>query len=142
MKDVPLTKVAFTDEEGDVETLWAFDLGNGRYKLDSTPWYQYGVSYQDIISAVLRDGQLHFDRAVIKSGFRTLRVRSDVPVPQTLLDSLLALGCKYEGANPAFIGIDVPAAVELSSATDLLIQSGLEWEYGDPTFEQVHGSET
>ncbi|QSX79367.1 DUF4265 domain-containing protein [Agrilutibacter solisilvae] len=137
----PLTKVAFTDDQGDVETLWAFDLGDGRYKLDSTPWYQYGVSYQDIVLAVDRDGQLHFDRVIIKSGYRTLRVRSNNAVPQSLLDSVVALGCKYEGANPAFVGIDVPANVELSTAADLLIASGLEWEYADPTYEQIYGPE-
>lgn len=141
MKNAPLTKVAFTDDQGDVETLWAFDLGNGRYKLDSTPWYQYGVSYQDIVAASPKDGQLHFERVVLKSGFRTLRLRSDSPVPQSLLDSMVSLGCKYEGANPTFIGIDVPAHVDIALVTDILVASGLEWEYGDPTYEQIYGSE-
>ena len=141
MKEPPLTKVAFTDDQGDIETLWAFDLGNGQYKLDNTPWYQYGLSYQDIVAASLRDGQLHFERLVAKSGFRTLRVRAPEPVPQSLLDSLVSLGCKYEGARPTFIGIDVPASVELSATVDLLEASGLEWEHADPTYEQIHGSE-
>jgi hypothetical protein len=141
MTDLPLTKIAFTDVDGDVETLWAFDLGKGRYKLDNTPWHQYGVSYQDIVSAIDRDGELHFDRVIIKSGYRTLRVRSDGPVPKTLLDALVELGCKYEGAVPSFIGIDVPADVELTSATELLIQSGLEWEHADPTYEEIYGSQ-
>ena len=141
MTDLPLTKVAFTDDQGDVETLWAFDLGNGRYKLDSTPWYQYGVSYQDIVSAVFRDGQLHFDQIIAKSGNRTLRVRSDENVPQVLLDSLVAAGCTYEGANPKFIGIDIPPSVDLSVAIHLLQESGLEWEHADPTYEQLYGPE-
>ena len=133
-----MTKVAFTDEHGDVETLWAFDLGDGRYKLDSTPWYQYGVSYQDVVSASSRDGQLHFERVLAKSGYRTLRVRSDERVPQTLLDSLVALGCTYEGANPTFIAIDVPPNVELTTAVDSLMASGIEWEHADPTHEQIY----
>lgn len=141
MTEIPLTKVAFTDDVGDVETLWAFDLGGGRYKLDSTPWYQYGVSYQDIISAALRDGRLHFERVVDKSGYRTLRVRSDNAVPQRLLDSLIAIGCNFEGANPTFIAIDVPAHIDLSAATDLLVASGLEWEHADPTHEEIYGPE-
>ena len=141
MTGSPLTKVAFTDEQGEVETLWAFDLGNGRYKLDNTPWYQYGLSYQDIVAASPRDGQLHFDRVILKSGFRTLRVRSEHAVPQSLLDALVEVGCKYEGARPTFIGIDVPAHVELSVATELLVASGLEWEYADPTYENIFGPE-
>ena len=136
-----MTKIAFTDDQGDIETLWAFDLGGGRYKLDSTPWYQYGVSYQDIVSASLRDGRLHFDRVLAKSGYRTLRVRSDQRVPQALLDSLVAIGCSYEGANPTFISIDVPSNTELHAAVDLLMTSDLEWEHADPTYEQIYESE-
>jgi len=50
MSDEPkLVKVELRDEEGEVETLWAFDLGNHRYKLDNTPWYAYGVSTGDVI---------------------------------------------------------------------------------------------
>ena len=142
MSESELTKIAFTDTEGGVETLWAFDLGGGRYKLDSTPWYQYGVSYQDVVSAVFRNERLHFVQVLQKSGYRTLRVRSDTSVPKSLLDMLVAIGCKYEGANPSFIAIDVPANVQLHAATALLVQSGLEWEYADPTYEQIHGPET
>ena len=142
MSEPELTKIAFTDSEGGVETLWAFDLGGGQYQLDSTPWFQYGVSYQDVVSATLRDELLHFVQVLKKSGYRTLRVRSDTTVPSALLDMLVALGCKYEGANPSFIAIDVPANVELHAATALLVQSGLEWEYGDPTYEEIYGPET
>src|SRR5437867_12130575 len=45
-----LVKIAFTDDDGQVETLWAFDLGGGRYRLDSTPWVQYGVSWMDEVT--------------------------------------------------------------------------------------------
>ena len=45
-----LVKIAFTDDDGQVETLWAFDLGGGRYRLDSTPWFQYGVSWKDVVT--------------------------------------------------------------------------------------------
>ena len=142
MADLPLVKIAFTDAQGEVETMWAFDMGNGLFKLDSTPWYHYGVSYQDLVAASPgQDGFLHFDRVVIKSGMRTLRVRSDKPVPERLLDQLVSVGCTYEGANPKMVGIDVPPGVKLSTATDILAASGLEWEYADPTYEQVHGSE-
>ena len=142
MEEPQLTKVAFTSDDGLVETMWAFDLGQGRYKLDSTPWYQYGISYQDIVAAEPDErGQLFFTRVIAKSGVRTLRVRSDGPVPQELLDQLVSAGCQFEGAKPNFIGIDVPPGVELSTATTLLMKSGLEWEYADPTYEEIYGNE-
>ena len=134
--DLPLVKIAFCDEAGDVETLWAFDLGDGTLKLDSTPWYQYDISYQDIVSAApADDGMLFFDKVTAKSGYRTLRVRSDEPVPSALLEELRSLGCSYEGANPKFVAVDVPPGFDLSAPVSLLIGSGLEWEYADPALE-------
>ena len=134
--DLPLVKVAFRDQAGEVETLWAFDLGDGTFKLDSTPWHQYDVSYQDIVSATpASDGMLFFNRVATKSGYRTLRVRSDDPVPTALLEALVALGCTYEGANPRFIAVDVPPGLDLDAPASLLSGSGLEWEYADPTLE-------
>jgi hypothetical protein len=43
----PLVKIAFRDADGEVETLWPFDLGDHRYLLDNSPWYQGGVSWKD-----------------------------------------------------------------------------------------------
>jgi len=139
--ELPLVKIGFRDDEGDVETLWAFDLGDGRYKLDKTPWYQYGVSTQDIISASPEpDSMLFFVGILAKSGYRTLRVQSEEPISPRFLEQLIAVGCSYEGANPKFIAIDVPPAVELSVPVGLLCNSGLLWEYADPTHEQIHGT--
>jgi hypothetical protein len=134
--DLPLVKVACQDQFGDVETLWAFDLGDGTFNLDSTPWYQYDVSYQDIVSATAAsDDMLFFDRIAAKSGYRTLRVRSDDPVPTALLEALVSLGCSYEGANPKFMGVEVSSGLSLEAPVSLLIGSVLEWEYADPTLE-------
>lgn len=84
-----LVKVAFRDSEGDVETLWAYDLGGNRYRLDNTPWFQYGVSFEDVIEALPEaDGMRFFTQVLAKSGFRTVRVRDDTKVSETLLKSL------------------------------------------------------
>ena len=139
--ELPMVKIAFRDDEGDVETLWAFDLGEGRYKLDNTPWFQYGISTQDIVSASPeQDGMLFFVSILAKSGYRTLRVQSEEHIDPSFLEQLIAAGCSYEGANPKFIAIDVPPAVELSVPVGLLSNSGLLWEYADPTYEQIHGT--
>lgn len=135
-----LAKIAFRDAEGHVETLWAFDLGNHLYKLDNTSWFQYGVSYKDIVEALPQaDGFPFFTRVVEKSGYRTLRVMDEERVPRQLLDSLVEVGCSYEGANPKFIAIDVPPGIDLAAAVNVLIASNAQWEYADPTYEQVHG---
>lgn len=98
-KDEPpqLVKVAFRDSAGDVETLWAFDLGGNKYRLDNTPWYHYGVSFQNVVEALPEeDGMRFFRRVVEKSGFKTVRVRDDVKVPEPLFDAPGAIGCSYE----------------------------------------------
>ena len=57
--DRPLVKIAFRDSAGEVETLWAFDLGGRRYQLDNSSWFQYGVSYNDIVEASVPRCDLH-----------------------------------------------------------------------------------
>ncbi|MEU1503299.1 DUF4265 domain-containing protein [Streptomyces sp. NPDC005732] len=41
------------DEDGwppaSVESLWAVDLGDGRVRLDNTPWFVRGVASGDVI---------------------------------------------------------------------------------------------
>jgi hypothetical protein len=133
-----LVKIAFVGDDGGVETLWAFDIGNGSYKLDSTPWFQYGVSYQDVVKAeITSDGPLTFTGVVQKSGNRTLRVVLDTNATKEFTDSIIALGCSFEGANPKFLAIDVPPEVALDTVVSYLSDRGVNWEYGDPTYEQI-----
>jgi uncharacterized protein DUF4265 len=46
-----LFRVPNEDETAEVETLWAFDLGEGRYRLDNSPYFAYGVSVGDVVLA-------------------------------------------------------------------------------------------
>jgi hypothetical protein len=139
----PLVKVGFRDDGGDVETLWAFDLGDHRYQLDSTPWFQYGVSYKDIVEAFPEnDGMLLFARVLEKSGYRTVRVQADDGVPKSLTDRLVGVGCSFEGANPGFIAFDIPDGIALETITRILTDAGANWEHADPTYEQLHGNGT
>jgi hypothetical protein len=128
----------------DVETLWAMPVDANLYRLDNSPFFAYGVSWQDIIEAKPgEDRFLEYIRCVKKSGNRTLRVifqdyRSDDQPAQEVLQGLKSLGCSYEGMQPKMISINVPAKVDLGTVTDFLTeQSGLQWEYADPTYDEV-----
>jgi hypothetical protein len=117
-------------------------MGAGKYRLDNTPWYQYGVSYQDVIeTAPEADGFPFFVRVLEKSGYRTIRVRSRTEVSQDLLESIKSAGASYEGADKRLIAIDIPPGVDLEVVVQLVEASGIEWEYADPTYEQVHGTD-
>ena len=127
------------DRSDRVETLWATPVGPDRYKLDNSPFYAYGVSWQDVIEArPAREGELPtLVRVVQKSGNRTIRVVLDPPADQseesaTILDWLVELGCSYEGAGPGFLSINIPPEVELEAVCGCLNAADLTWEHADP----------
>jgi hypothetical protein len=142
-------KVLFsvTDEAGDtmVETLWAQSLGDDRYELHNLPFYASGVSFQDIVHAPFSTEQKFptFEKVLSKSGNRTIRIIMDPPVQpgnesDQLLQKLVEMGCGYEGANRSLIVINIPPLVRLADVADFLVGSGMEWEYADPTYEELH----
>lgn len=143
-----MVKVELRDPPDRVETLWATPVGPDRYKLDNSPLYAYGVSWQDVIEArPERDGELPtLVRVLEKSGNRTIRLVLDPPADQSdeskgILDWLVELGCSYEGANPGFISINVPPEVELETVCDSLDSAELQWEHGDPSDAELYPDE-
>ena len=139
-------KILMQGDHGEVETLWADVLGGDLYAVDNLPWYAYGVSLGDVVEARPGEaGELRLTRVVRKSGNRTLRVILEAgevaegmtPQSARLLDRLRERGCSYEGANRLFIAVNVPPMVELSDVVGYLTASGFDWEYADPTYEDL-----
>jgi Domain of unknown function (DUF4265) len=141
----PNAKVLFRvpDEEGgaEVETLWATHLGSDNYRLDNSPFYAYGVSWEDVVSAPFNpeEGFPTFERVVSKSGNRTIRVIFETPIEtgnesEQLLQGLIALGCDYEGANRKYISVNIPPGVDLDVVRKYLIEHNAAWEHADPTY--------
>jgi len=141
-----MVKVQLSDPSGaNVETLWARPIDVDLYQLDNSPFFAYGVSWMDVIEAK-PDGHsqvLKYVRCVKKSGNRTVRIifqdyRSTDPPAEEILQGLQNLGCSYEGMRPRMISVNVPPDVTLGAVVDFLRkQSGLQWEYADPTYDQV-----
>lgn len=152
MSNHPTAKVLFRvpDDEGGatVETLWAVPLGGDRYKLDNSPFYAYGVSWQDTVFAPIdpQEGLPTFHSVISKSGNRTVRIIMDPPVApgnhsDHVLQGLVALGCSYEGANPKYLSVNIPPDVELHDVRSYLIQHGIQWEHADPTHASLFPDE-
>jgi hypothetical protein len=140
--DDKYVKIAIRDDDGDVETPWAVSLGDNLYRLDNTPFFAYRISAGDVVEALPEaDGFLFFERVVRKSGHRTVRVMLTEPAEAepgpTLLADIKRLGCTYEGAYSKLICIDVPPEVSLDAVAEHLTDMGLEWEYADPTYEDL-----
>jgi hypothetical protein len=144
----PTAKVLFRvpneDGSAEVETVWAFDLGNDQYKLDNSPFYAYSVSWQDVVYAPFDKDEERptFQRVVSKSGNRTIRVIFELPVEKgnesdRVLQGLISLGCSYEGANKKYISVNIPPAVQLEAVRKYLIERDATWEHCDPTYAEL-----
>jgi hypothetical protein len=136
-----MVKVALIDDDGDVETLWAKPLGGELYQLDNVPFYAYGVSWLDVVEAPPDTrGLPTFRRVAEKSGHRTVRVRLDdtrAPEAKPHLEILGKLGCTYEGLATSLLAVNVPPEASLDDVASYLVEAGIEWEYADPTYEQL-----
>lgn len=140
------TKVLFRvpNDDGtyEVETLWATHLGNDNYKLDNSPFYAYGVSWEDVVFAPFNQEEQFptFQKVVEKSGNRTIRVLFDPPVEDgnksdEILKGLVGLGCDFEGANRKYISVNIPPNVNLETVHNYLIERNATWEHADPTYD-------
>ena len=144
-----LFRVSRKDGSADIETLWAVDLGNDQYRIDNSPFYAYSVSWQDIVYAPFdRDeGRPIFQRVVLKSGNRTIRVAFETPVENGnesdgILKGLVSLGCSYEVANNRYMSVNIPPEVNLESVRSYLIECHATWEHADPTYAELFPNES
>jgi hypothetical protein len=136
-----LVKVRLRAPDGTVETPWAIALGDGRFRLDNIPFFAYGISADDVIvAAPAHDGFLDFVRVDEPSGNRTLRVmfKDKVGKTEPLLPRLTEMGVGWEGAFAKLFALTVPPEVDLESVAQVLAESGLDWEYANPTRDQLH----
>jgi hypothetical protein len=135
-----LAKIGFKTDNGDVETLWAIPVSDNIYRLDNSPFEIYGVSWQDIIKTEPDTNGFPFFTAIVeKSGHRTIRVlvEKDSDKFKDLAAKIIEFGCTYERAFSRLVAIDIPPSVELQKVADYLITAELQWEYADPTYDEI-----
>ncbi len=117
-----LIKVVFRLEESDwhshaTESMWASPAGSGRFRLENVPFYVFGVSYHDVVSAVIEEGLHAYQDVVEKGGHSTYRIF----LPEEILaekfdeywDALRTLGCTYERGTDYLIAVDVPPEADI-----------------------------
>ena len=143
--DKPSSKVLFCDGKGNNETLWAYSLGEDTYKLDNSPFFAYGISYQDEVIAKPKNiGDIpEFIKINRKSGNKTIRVSVDLEskkerVDEIIINELISLGCSVEGANKKYLSINIPNNIKLEIVVEYLEEKKQLWEYADPTYEEVN----
>ncbi len=143
-----LFRVPNEDGTAEVETLWATSLGADKYQIDNSPFWAYGVSWEDVVFAPFSEteGLPAFQFILAKSGNRTVRVIFDAPIEDgnesdKVLQGLVALGCSYEGANRKYVSINVPPDVELDEVCNYLVENDAKWEHADPAYETLYSED-
>jgi hypothetical protein len=125
------------------DAVWGEPLGSDRFRIESCPFFAYGISRDDVVRAAGPDeGGPVLDDVLEKGGHRTLRfalepsVDFNSTVVQRLLDRVSEAGCTYELLRPRYAAIDIPPEVDLAGLADLLQEASrrgtLVWEWADP----------
>jgi hypothetical protein len=125
----------------DEDAVWAEPLGSDRFRIESCPFFAYGVSRDDVVRAAGEEGPI-LDDVLEKGGHRTLRFALDPAIAldageaQRLLERVAGTGCTYELLRPRFVAIDVPSEVDVALLVDLLQEAArkgmVAWEWADP----------
>ena len=131
-----------SDDGPEDEWLWAEPLGSGRFRLESTPFFAYGLSHGDVVRAEEGPELARLTAVERKSGHRTLRLAIDPswnvdrPEIQQVLEDLLAMGCTYEAMPPQIVALDLSPEVDVGvviARLQVQLRDGvLLWEWADP----------
>ena len=134
--DKPGAKIILRSDLGEsvaVETPWAFELGDGHYRLDNVPWWAAEYSLDDVVRCEEDEDEQPLAVEVAEpSGHRTARVLfsplSRPEVQAEVLADLDRAGAGYEGTGRdrhGFYAVDVPPGVEVAGALE---GEALEWQ--------------
>ena len=118
------------------ESVWAEGNGSGNFRIDNIPFFTYGISHNDIVSAKLNEENLLFFQKIIKrGGHSTLRLffksKLSEQEKQFEMDKLNKRGAVVERATESLFAIDVPLNANLHSVKSLLQEGERRgiWEY-------------
>ena len=109
------------------ESVWAECLEEPyHFRVLNSPFYIFGISAEDTISAKDIEGTLEFQEVVSRGGHSTYRVflqggrtisNADF---QEQWEPIAALGATFENANDRFIAVDVPPGKDIENIRRLL----------------------
>jgi len=147
MTPPPDVKIYFrldpADDQGmESESLWAEPLSSGEFRVKNSPFFVFGISAGDVVSAELAGGHLEFRSVIAAGGHCTYRVYlagslliTDADV-QEFWQPISALGATYESANGSFFAIDIPPGSNIEEMYRLL-EAGEEaaiWEFEEACY--------
>jgi len=132
----------------ETETLWAEPFGPNEFRILNSPFFVFGVSAEDVVTAALRDHDVYeFKRVVEKGGHSTYRIflRGDRTIADDCFrlrwTGIQSLGATFENGNGTFIAVDVPPSANIRTIYQLLEQgenAGI-WAFEEANFEAAAG---
>lgn len=107
------------------ETVWAEEIGGGRYRLRNAPFYAFGVSAEDVVFTKSdSEGRLIFAGVSLHGGHSTYRIiwlqPHDEVTFRNFWEPLEVLGCTYEQAYDYLLAVDVPPKADIYNVYQLL----------------------
>jgi hypothetical protein len=143
--NTPMAMISFPDAEGGgcaVERMHARSLGGGRYVLDNSPFYAFGISFDDVFLAEQKDGELIFSQVIRRGGHSTYRIKLPVGCDHEYFlkhwTELDALGCTFEGSSATpqrLYSIDVPPTSDVFEVYRVLEEKEQQKFW---SFEEAH----
>lgn len=124
-----------------VETVWAEQKGENKYKLLNSPFCAYGYSFDDIVSVSDKNGQLFVD-GVVYRGHSTYRIfLSEKTTPEVFKkywDPIQAMGTTYEQGTKSLYAVDVSSGADVGGVYQFLEEgekSGV-WKFEEVFYYQ------
>ncbi len=123
------------------ESVWATHVHGSHYRLENSPFFARGLSFQDIVTVIEQDGMKTVLETTTPSGGSTYRI---IPNENTTPEQFEACwkpaqdaGCSYEHGNFGYdiYAVDVPATTDIHTVYAAL-EEGLRQEIWD--FEEGH----
>ncbi len=139
------TKVVFDLERGEApyetESVWAERVSEGRFRILNSPFFAFGISYEDEVEAAPCGSVFKFVRVVHRSGRSTYRiilqsentVKGDDFIKRW--EPFHKAGCTFECANQRYIAVDIPPSANVAELYELLERGE---EQGVWVFEEGH----
>jgi Domain of unknown function (DUF4265) len=119
------------------ERLWAEPVGRGRFRLRNSPFFAFGVSFEDIVFGEERGAEICFTGVSMSGGHSTYRLiladRGRGSAFQKQWEQLASLGCSYEEGRVLAVDVPPPASID---AVYKLLEDGLANKVWD--FEEGH----
>jgi hypothetical protein len=123
------TKIIFDLERGETpyetERVWAERILDNRFRILNSPFFVFGISFEDEVEGEPYGNMFKFVRVVQRSGRSTYRIilqnENTIEGAEFLerWEPFRKAGCTFESANPRYIAVDMPPSANVTALYEL-----------------------